>query len=162
MRPTLIGIDPGKQGAVAVLHPGRRIRVFDTPLGADGDYNPHAMRRILDRESIGVEVVVALELVHSMPRQSVVSMFSMGRGVGIWEGVVASVPAMLTKVDPQRWKRHFLAGYKERGGDAGKLAAEREVSRLFPYLVLRTPKGRLLDGRADAVGILMWARGQHW
>lgn len=159
---TLIAIDPGKLGAVAVLKKGaRRVRVYDTPrFGDGGDYDVRTMGRLIRAEAQEARVSLALERVHSMPGQGVATMFAMGRGLGLWQGIIAAQPwpIELLMVNPEVWKKDVLMAYPKRSGPEGKMAAVAEAERLYPYLVLRGPRGRLLDGRGDAVCMLEWLK----
>ncbi len=88
----VIGIDPGLDGAVAVLDDdGSLVWVWDTPTvtikkptGTKRMYKPAEMATILEcyKEKNGVAIRVIMESVHAMPKQGGVSNFSMGRGVG--------------------------------------------------------------------------------
>jgi crossover junction endodeoxyribonuclease RuvC len=165
------GVDPGLFGAVAALdETGYLIFAEDTPVIAvkrgrtpKGNvktrhlYLPTAMADVLTENLLkDVErpdaVIVGIEAVHSMPRQGVHAMFEMGRGLGLWQGIVAALRLPLEMVDPVRWKR-------EMGIPAGsdKRASVELALRLFP----RAPIKRTQDGRADSVLIAEWLRRKH-
>ena len=101
---------------------------------------------------------VALEKIHSMPGQGVRSMFSMGEGYGLWKGIIMTLGDPMILVTPQAWKKVMMQGMgKEK--DASVLRA----SELFPHIAdqLVTPRGRKLNGRADALLIAHWCRRQR-
>jgi crossover junction endodeoxyribonuclease RuvC len=99
---------------------------------------------------------VVIEQVHAMPGQGVTSMFSMGEGYGLWKGIVSACGLAWGTVTPQAWKKVVLAGY----GNKDKGAAVQVASRLFPSVAsqLKTERGRILDGRADALCIAEYLR----
>jgi hypothetical protein len=163
-----IGIDPGLDGAVAVLgysddRPGNdgRTVVFDTPTltvrGAKGnkrEYNLHEMAKFL-RLFSEVPSRVYIEKVHSMPGQGVRSMFSMGYGAGAWAGILAALDFSYSYVSPQRWKGVLLDGMG-KDKDAGRFRA----IQLFPDVADQLARKKD-DGRADALLIAEYGRRQH-
>jgi crossover junction endodeoxyribonuclease RuvC len=158
------GIDPGKDGAVAIISSSGRVTIVDTPTVSTGKgsrqaYDESAMAKILFRaveENGGC--VFALEQVHSMPGQGVSSMFSMGEGFGLWKGILAALRVPWTLVTPQRWKGALMDGQAKE-----KAASALVAGRLFPAVAgeLAGPRGRVLDGRADALLIAEYLRRTH-
>lgn len=152
-----LGIDPGLDGAIAALGgDGSLIWVWDTPTvtvqkpsGKKRMYLPGEMAAILESYCLkyGVgNIRVMMESVHAMPKQGGVSNFSMGRGVGTWEGLVAAFKLPLEYVTPQSWKK--LAMGAGAGGDKSLsiLTAQRLVPTSTPFLKLKKH-----DGRAEAI-----------
>ncbi len=95
-----IGIDPGLDGALAVLGCAGCARA--TPMLIDAPtsvitkgkknrraYDVSAMAAHLSLHR-GVATLVALDAVHAMPGQGVTSMFSMRYGFGFWRGSIAA------------------------------------------------------------------------
>lgn len=158
-----VGIDPGKDGAIASIGPFRSVEFFDTPVVGSGkrSYDVAAMAGILkqlvasQKNQDQIEVKVALELNHARPGQGVTSMWSMGEGSGLWEGILAALSIPYEKVIPQRWHKEILSGLPK-----GKESSVLQAQRLYPECEdkLKTPRGRLLDGRADALCIAEWLR----
>ena len=157
MSDIIIGIDPGVSGALAVIHP-TGYTSHDTPTvkvkvgkGMRTRYDLQEMvslvKRILDNAtSNDLTVECWLENVHAMPGQGVSSMFSMGRGLGNWEAIIATMRIPLNYVSPVRWKNTIMDGMGKE-----KDAAVLKAQQIFPLAVLRTERGRLLDGRAEAL-----------
>lgn len=158
----VIGIDPGKDGAVAMLHGGVLFDVLDTPLVASSKgkraYDEYAMRELLDsyRKNVTTPdtLLVIIELVHAMPGQGVTSMFSMGEGLGLWRGLLVGLQIPYQLVTPQAWKKSILAGF----GLKDKNASFQVASRLYPQSLLTGPRGGVKDGRADAVCLAEYGR----
>lgn len=136
------GIDPGLDGCLCLILPDGKVEFRDVPTFTiksgkkqKRKYNIPAMAELLAPlqkrfqrvDSSGFEVLVALELVHAMPGQGVTSMFSMGHGLGIWEGLLAAFRIPFQFVTPQRWKKLLMDG---QGQD--KDASRQIAMRLFP------------------------------
>jgi crossover junction endodeoxyribonuclease RuvC len=161
-------IDPGLSGAVATLdETGQLIFIQDTPIitvhrgkTPKGNvktrhlYLPAAMASILSDNQVEPpdSIIVGIESVHAMPGQGVTSMFSMGRGLGLWEGIVAALRLPVEMIEPMVWKRAM-------GIPAGsdKRASVELALRLFPT----APIKRTQDGRADAVLLAEFLRRKH-
>lgn len=173
-RDLYIGIDPGLDGAVAVIDDrGFLVSLDDAPtisvekpakknakLDKDGKKKKGKKRLPLASEMADIierartsttgRISVTIENVHAMPKQGVTSMFSMGRGFGIWEGIVSGLRLPVEYVEPSKWKREMGI---LRGSD--KAASIVAASRLFPGASLSRKKD---DGRGDALLIAEHAR----
>ena len=143
-----VGIDPGKSGAAALIHPDGE-EVVDWP----GD--PAQAAEILAGWKLEYMVeLAALESVHSMPGQGVKSMFTFGQNLGQWQGVLAGLRLPYLMPRPQEWQRGLVRPSDGPDPKARSLAVAR---RLFPDAEL----GRKKDhGRADALLLAWWCRGQ--
>ena len=156
-----VGIDPGLDGAVAVVCAGGGLLDWcDTPTleverrGARRrEYADAMMARVLGCVAERWMVAgVALEHVHSMPAQGVRSSFTFGVGVGLWRGIIAGLGLPLSLVAPQRWRGALLDGMG-RDKDASRLRA----LQLWPTSV-DVFRRRRDDGRADAALMAEWLR----
>ena len=166
------GVDPGLFGAVAALdETGHLIFAEDTPVIAvkrgktpKGNvktrhlYLPTAMADVLVENLLkDVErpdnVIVGVENVHSMPAQGVSSMFSLGRGLGLWEGIIAALRLPVELIEPAVWKRAMgiPAGSDKRGSIELAL-------RLFPSALIKRQRD---NGRADAILLAEYTRRKH-
>ena len=150
----IIGIDPGLNGGMAVIEQdnGSLIHVADTPTAkvqsgkkTKSVHIESEMANLLKAYSTG-EAMAAIELVHAMPKQGVVSQFNFGMGFGLWIGMLAALQIPYTKVTPKRWKKHMLDGMGKE-----KAASCIRAQQLYPSAELFTPRGRALDGRGDAL-----------
>jgi len=156
-----IGIDPGLDGAIAVLdEKGMCVGLYDTPSllvkggrKAKREYEIVMMRNyLLQNAGPHGTTMAGLEKVHSMPEQGVASSFSFGRGLGLWEGLLAGLHIPYTMITPQRWKKAMMDGMgKEK--DASRLRAQQ----LFPSADLSLKKHH---GRADALLIAYFVARQ--
>lgn len=132
----IIGIDPGKTGAIAFIDSAGAL-VEDCP-----DTYQSAADLVIAREDQISHAFI--ELVHSMPKQGVASSFSFGKGFGAWLGILAGRRISYTLISPQEWKRHH--GLIKADKDASRVRA----AQLYPALAgdLRRAKD---DGRAEAL-----------
>lgn len=146
----VMGIDPGASGAAVVLDgPGAGISAF---LDFSGTTPRQRAEWLKCQMVLGVDRV-AVEQVHSMPKQGVKSMFSFGLSTGWLHGVLDALGFSWVTVRPQAWQK----GVVPPGG--GKGAAVLVAERRWPTVAFRGPRGGLLTGRADAALIALWARG---
>lgn len=154
----IIGIDPGKSGAVAAItEAGAVVRLDDTPLVAGG-YDVAAMAGMLSTYRPEDVALVVLEQSQAMPGQGVTSMFTVGVGFGLWWGIVATLGLPLEFVRPCVWVRAILKGQPGEG----KARALGYVARRFPGAELTPPRCRApRDGRADALCLAVWGMGRR-
>jgi len=149
-----IGIDPGLDGAIAVIGDGG-ITLLDTPTVSNGkkrDMDLYAIARLLTALADGNDTMAAIEAVHSMPGQGVSSTFSFGKGFGMWLGILAALSVPHQAVAPQTWKKVMLAdGGKEK--DASRVKA----MQLYPQIADQLSRKKD-HGRADALLMAAWAQ----
>lgn len=149
----ILGIDPGAKGALAFFDPDKgTLDVLDTP-------TVEVKRGAKTKTEISPQMVFAIirarnpthaviEKVGAMPGQGVSSMFQFGRGVGMYEGIIAALEIPLTYVAPQTWQKSLAC----REGKDGNRARAAE---LYPAYANAFAKKRD-DGRADAALIAYW------
>lgn len=164
---TFIGIDPGKQGVVAI-YPEDSIEdiillscpIIEMGKGSKADYVEKEMVALLKDLVFKIGVFCVLEKVHSMPGQGVSSMFSMGEGLGIWRGILAAVGYPYELVTPQRWRKELTA---DISGDDVKAKSIIAAKRLFPNVSLkRTSRCKKDDDNfADALLLAEYARRSY-
>jgi crossover junction endodeoxyribonuclease RuvC len=135
----IVGVDPGRTGAVAFYSPDapHLVTVDDVPVvGSEIDI-PRLKRRLQQMRP----TLAVIERVGSMPGQGVASTFKFGFAAGCIRGVVAGLDIPIELVSPTVWKRHF------------KLSADKEQSRALAvrYWPSCDGFGRKKDhGRAEA------------
>jgi hypothetical protein len=173
-----IGIDPGKDGAAARVWADGSVRVIDVPTveAVSGSGKKKKMKMVYDRPAMAAvlsalvgddppgSVLVCLERVHAGAfyamkqkghQMGLVSAFSMGNGLGIWQGAVAMAGLAILEPDPVTWKKVIFAD-----GPKNKEAAIPLAAGLYPRAraELRGPRGGLEIGRADAILLAHYAR----
>lgn len=152
--PVVVGIDPGKEGAVAII-PAAGVDpsgvlpvVAGLPYPPD-DAQPDAARlAAILRSGVWTIARAGVEDVnsHGMGRQSA---FVFGQGVGAILATLQILGVPIVRVRPQEWQRTI--GATRKGGLRDPLGP---VSRLFPRVDLfpgRTRKAHM--GIVDALGI---------
>ncbi len=157
----VVGIDPGKDGFVAILDDHGDVEAIPAPTvkiskkGSKRDYNVAEMVALLVRPDI--ELVI-IEKQQAMPGQGVSSTFSIGKGFGLWEGVAAALGLRYMIVHPRTWQKVL---HRDIQGDDTKSRSILAAGRLFPGVDLRrTAKcDKPHDGKADAM-LLAWY-GKH-
>jgi crossover junction endodeoxyribonuclease RuvC len=143
-----LGIDPGAEGAIAVLDDdGRLVAVADMPtielrVGKTNRerVSPAGLRTLLLEHADCT--ICAVEKVGGMTGQSASASFTFGYACGLLEGVLAALLMPVAPVTPQAWK-------KSAGIAAGKGAAREAAMRTWPaqaHLFARKKD----DGRAEA------------
>lgn len=161
---TIVGIDPGLGGAVAFIYEDGKARVVDTPaveINSNGKtrrrYDVPNMVRLLV-ENLNCEVGqarAALEQAHAFPGKSVTSMFQMGVGLGVWQGILGALGIPVSMIFARVWKKAMLSG-KAPGKEASRLRA----LELFPSLAIEL--GRKKDeGRAEALLMAAYLSGRY-
>ena len=148
-----IGIDPGLNGAIALLDAEKGVLSISDMPTLEVKRNNKAKKEV---SPIGVAIFLGktprqsravLERVGAMPGQGVTSVFSFGRSVGIIEGVLATMLIPVDIVTPQAWQ-------KAAGVRGGKDGSRLRACELFPnYAELFARKKD--DGRADAA-LMAW------
>lgn len=154
----IIGIDPGANGAVAIIDANTNdlVQVFDMPavaLEVGGKTKRRVAPYLLAEELRlfnvnGARAIV--EQVSAMPGQGVSSMFAFGHAFGLALGVLAGMGIPVDTVTPAKWKRDLKV-------NAGKDGARALASTLYPKHAGEFKRVKD-DGRAEAVLIAHWGR----
>lgn len=149
-----IGIDPGLDGAIALLcDDNTYLDVFDMPCMAlsktKRQVNAAEVANIFRQWGADYNLRQAvLEKVGAMPKQGVSSSFNFGHSYGIIKGVLHALLIPYVLITPQQWKKR-----------AGLIGADKDMARtkaiqLYP----QAPLSRKKDiGRADAILIARYA-----
>lgn len=157
---TVIGIDPGVTGAIAVLS-AEGLLIEDTPYckpsKGKGEYDLQAMAHLLAPYRGFGDVHVVIEKVHAMPgggqrTMGATSAFNFGMGWGVWLGLIAGIGCPHTLVAPQRWKKAMLA---DMGSE--KDHSRMRAMQLFPA-VAKMFSRKKDDGRAEAALMAEYGR----
>jgi len=149
---TIIGIDPGKQGALALIVDGQLADVEDMPM-IDKRVNVAVLAAwITEHHRMYGITKVVIENVHSMPGQGVATMFRMGRSFGEVIGCVVALGHVVEFVPPQTWKRAMGLIGKDKN------ASRQLATDLYPSWAQTFARVKD-DGRAEAVLIARWGAG---
>lgn len=145
-----IGIDPGKNGGIAVVGFGsvEAYKLTESKL-------INILKTARDKNNILQQdySICYLEQVHSMPNQGVSSTFSFGENFGFIKGVLEAYGITCKLVTPQKWK-------KAMGCTSDKQTSIRRCKELFPTVDLRATKKCRTDhdGMAEALLIAEYGR----
>lgn len=139
----VIGVDPGKSGAISVLWDGdvEFRKMTETPHDL-----VRWLREEITVESGNVRCVAAIEKVSASPQMGVTSAFSFGRSYGALEMMLVMLGVPFVFVTPQKWQKSMgcmTAGDK----NISKAAAQR----LFPQI-------KMTHAIADSLLIASWCR----
>lgn len=139
-----IGVDPGKDGAMAIIWESGGIKIVP--------FSPEGYRDAL-AECPPMECCCCLERVGPMPKQGVTSMFKFGENFGFIQGLLTANRIPFELVTPQKWKKEF-----QITGDKNSSIAV--CKRLFPDVSLRpTDRHRKdHDGMAEALLMACYAQ----
>ena len=147
-----IGIDPGKDGAIAVIDSdGKIFDVYDMPTIKNGSKRSllvGELKRILAAlvtEFGAQNIVCGIEKVNAFPGNGSVSSFSFGKNAGVLEGLVCGLSIRYELIHSKTWQKIWL---KDVEGTDTKARSILAASRMFPDLVLKRKKDH---NRADAV-----------
>lgn len=130
---TVLGIDPGLDGAVAILTTdGALLEIHDMPTLEDGAkgrraLNPALLAGIIYRSHA---TLAFCELVGPRPTDGITAAFGFGRSRGIIEGCLAAAGIPITMIAPPIWKRasNILPG-RENKDSARSVAISRWPSK---------------------------------
>lgn len=135
------GIDPGLDGAIALLDVGKWVvRVSDMPTYSltksktKRFVDPDLLANVLDNGAIAV---LYLEAVTASPQMGVVSAFSFGEARGVVVGVAGALRIPLNLVTPVKWKKRMDV-------PADKPEAVARARQLFPDC------GEVFNAKKDA------------
>ena len=136
-----IGVDPGKQGGLAVIFPwqqGLKNLTKGGPQFAQATTMPDTEQGIwrwfVDLAEDGYRLVAMIERVHSMPKQGVRSMFTFGQNYGSLRMALTAVGATWEDVDPNTWQRGLNIPLRKETPVQRKLKLKGAAQRLFPDL----------------------------
>ena len=146
----IIGIDPGLNGAIAILENNKVVNIFDMPVMAEGKKNKRQLnsaqlvKLIKNNIKKDEEVVVVVEQVNAMPGQGVTSMFNFGQTFGAIKGVCAALELPIFFVRPSKWKKHFELI------NSSKDASRTKAIEMYPVLSNELSKKKDVN-KSDAI-----------
>lgn len=176
-----IGIDPGLHGGIVALGndytvmlpmPIRKTGKKKKSRGKSGKY-----REVMEIDwstlsiqfrslmSLDSELYVCLELVHALPQQGVVSMFTFG---GVYEGIRSMLETLgivdYMKVSPQQWQKMMFVPELSTPitlKQDPKIRAKHTAHSLWPTLDFTNGEKKDHDGLIDAALIARYGMLYH-
>ena len=141
----VIGVDPGKTGAVAIVSSnGAECEVWDLPDNEMGILD--LQHDIVDQ--YGSPKAIYLESVHAMPKQGVTSSFNFGVSNGQARMFCALYRVRWVLITPQKWKKALGLGSDK---EQSRILAQQ----LYPFVDLKLKKHH---NRAEAILIGEYGR----
>lgn len=123
----VLGIDPGKAGAVAVISADRRnIKVYRHKAYSDKDLYELLLGYTFDHSK------AYLEKVHAMPKQGVTSSFNFGERFGFIKGVLTAIGMPFELTPAQKWQQGVSLGNKTGEYYERKKRQYQAAQQLFP------------------------------
>ena len=145
----VLGVDPGKTGALALTVANELVAVEDMPT-IDKRVNATVLAKLVDDWCYqhGIRLAV-IENVHAMPKQGISSAFNFGRGLGVVEGIVLAKAIPVTFVSPAKWKADMALAGKDKGASR-QLATDTWPTWADAFKRVKD------DGRAEAALMAKW------
>lgn len=147
-----IGIDPGKNGGIAVI----QTYINQTQKVGVKCYSDEDLLSILEDAKTCLQAICYLEQVHAMPKQGVSSTFNFGMNFGFIQGVLKAYGIPYELVTPQKWKKEFSC-------TSDKNTSIEVCKRLFPNVNLKATERckKDHDGMAEALLIAEYGRRHY-
>ena len=108
---TIIGIDPGKSGAIALWDEGID-KVFKCPVNVNGMSSIMHSLNNTGWVDGGGEIVAYIERVHAFPTDGRSSAFKFGVNYGQWLGILSTLNIETVLVTPQKWMKYWKDKFK--------------------------------------------------
>ena len=186
----IVGIDPGKTGAIAVMHKGKIVNKVPIPLISTKEIDNFDLniifrniRTLADKVAAenGNDLLVIMEHVHSIFGAAAKANFQFGRVNGLLEGFIAAYGLKYILVAPKTWQKEMHAGIpvikiparivnkrdgtkvkKKEKVDIKKMSA-LAVQRLFPEVdCTTTPRSsKPHEGIVDAILMAEYGRRKY-
>jgi hypothetical protein len=141
-----IGIDPGKNGAIAFIPTDAKPWVVGFKDATDKDIFEAVRDCVIYADGEKVETVAFLEQVASSPQMGVKSAFTFGEGFGKLVMLLTALEIPFERVRPLKWQTAMQC---MTGGD--KNVSKRRAQELFPEI-------KITHAIADALLIAEYAR----
>lgn len=167
-----IGIDPGKEGCIVIIHPDLTREIIKIPKIAKM-VDDLELSKIIARIASYESKMVVLEDVHAIYGSAAGSTFTFGDCNGFIRGCLVTNKVPFAKVPPKLWQKDMLEGVPEiikpmKPGQVKKVRdikamAEIAAKRLFPEQDLRrTPKcSKNDDNIIDALLMAEYCRRKY-
>ncbi len=162
IRECVVGIDPGKTGAIAAIGSNGEVQIWDYP----GD-ETSVIVLLNDLKEWGNPYMVVLEMQQAMPKQGVSSAFDLGVNFGGWRMAIAAFGWPHRFVRSAEWKKNLGYPAKVPGMDAAKrkkILKEHSLTlarQMYPQAVELMTRVKDHD-RAEALLLAHYAKGLVW
>lgn len=155
----IVGIDPGKSGAIVALGENGYDGYVLIPMPLSGkEICPKGISAALHAITFEGDTHIFIEHAQAMPKNGSVAMFNYGCGFGYLIGVCAHAGYPFTLVKPRQWQKVMHQGADQSADPKDRSA--QVVHRLFPNVTFKkTPRcTKDHDGMIDALLIAEYGR----
>lgn len=153
----IMGVDPGIEGAFAILGPS--IEFFKMPLMGKNEMDYQAIVRLLagirpDHVYLERAMPMAMGAKHA---------FNYGRGFAALEIAILTTGLPVTYVEPSKWPKTICEGIDSRlkPKERSLIAIQRLFPREVDSGITKNRNGKLHTGMIDALLIAEWGRRMH-
>lgn len=146
----IIAIDPGKNGGLVLRQANEIISVDAMPSTCMDLTELLEHYKALSIQS-NETLTAYIEVVHAMPGQGTVSMFTFGQGFGHLEQALADFRIRTVKVQPHAWQTALSLSSKGKTKREHKNVLKQKAQELFPNV-------KVTLGNADALLISEYAQ----
>jgi hypothetical protein len=147
---TIIGIDPGASGAVAIWDKGIS-KIYKCPKTANEMADIIIKTKHSEYVNKNQSIHAYIEKVHAFPHDGRSSVFKFGQNFGQWIGILAACKVNTELVTPQRWMNYWK---KKLNIDLPKDKPERK--RRLKELASHYTDKKVTLYNADAILITMY------
>lgn len=151
----IIGIDPGKTGAITIIK-GDEIETLVMPI-IDTEIDTRAISDLFLEIRSEIQMVF-LEDIFSLPKCSGSSMLSFGRSHGKIEGVLVALRIPYQLIRAASWQKVMFAGVT---GTDTKNKALKVASKLFPQVELKATSRSKVAHSGIVDGLLIAEYGRR-
>jgi hypothetical protein len=149
-----IGLDPGSSsGAYGIINHDEDFIACGDILSVDGRVDAIWLyEKIMSWVNVYDTAMIAVESVHSMPKQGIASTAKFMRAAGVIEAVAALTRYPYILVTPQAWKKYhgLIGSAKSASLETARLHWEDADLRLVKH-----------HGRADALLMALWLKRKN-
>lgn len=143
---SVMGIDPGLGGGLAIIHPHDGVLLEPLPV-IGNELDLAELSRMLEFHANDIRVAV-LEKVAAMPGQGVSSMFKFGKVYGAIQALLVAHKIAFVDARPQQWMKVMHAGVSQ------KLESKERSRLVFAQLFPNVDARRTIKCRTPDMGLV--------
>jgi hypothetical protein len=156
MYETCIGVDPGANGAMALLICCGNEQT-PTACIKDWENTIDMFRALVFWKDLYKVNVVAIEKQKVLNSDGNKSAATFHQHVGEWRAIIKLAGLSFIEVTPQQWMKRRVPAKKNPQDKPSVLYVQKK----YPYVDLTGPRGGVKDGRSDAICIAEWCMEKY-